>query len=66
MIILKVSDSGVLWQRFRLLSVENSSFPCFSVSFTFHHEIISMTVLNKADLYLYLFITVHAQKKQFL
>ena len=29
-------------------------------------EIISMTVLNKVDSYLCLFITAHAQSKQFL
>ena len=29
-------------------------------------KIISMTILNKADSYLSLFITAHAQNKQFL
>ena len=33
------TTSGVLWQGSGLLSVENSNFPCFSVSFTFQHEI---------------------------
>ena len=31
--------SGVLWQGSTLISVENSKFPCFSVSFTFQPEI---------------------------
>ena len=65
--------SGVLWQGSRLLSVENSNFPYFSVSSTFQHEIwhsaekmISMTVLKKIYSDLCLFITAHAQNKQFL
>ena len=29
----------LLWQGTRLLLVENNNFPCFSVYFTFQHEI---------------------------
>ena len=38
----------------------------FSMKFGTELEIISMTVLNKADSYLSLFITAHAQNRQFL
>ena len=34
-----LESSGILWQGSRLLSIENSNFPYFIVSFTFQHEI---------------------------
>ena len=65
----KKSVSGVLWQGSRLVSVENSNFALFQCFFYFSTwnsvlswKIISMTVLNKAESYIFLCLLLRMRK----